>query len=394
MTTLDTLERNARSVPASSKAWALAVAAVGAATALFGFSFDAPRIWTDLLVNGFYFAALALSGVLFVAIQYLSQSGWWVAIRRVPEAMMTFLPVAAVLMLAVYLGRGALYPWTHAEVLAHDPVVAAKKAYLNEPFFLLRMVVFLAVWAGFAFLLRRTSLAQDHEEGGREHRAMFRLSAFFLPAFAVTFSLASFDWLMSLDPRWYSTIFAIYQFAGLLVSGIAAITLFVVLLRERGHLAGIVNESHLHDLGKLLFAFSIFWAYIWVSQYLLIWYANIPEEAVYYHVRTNGPWLFWFALVLVLNWIVPFTVLMTRSAKRNPTMLKWIAAVILVGHWLDLYVVAAPSVLHHVRLGLPEIVITAGYAALFFAVTSRALSRAPVVARHDPFLAESLRHHQ
>jgi len=225
---MTTLDLSARSVPETSKAWALALVAAGAATALFGFSFDPARIWTDLLVNGFYFVALALSGVLFVAIQYLSQSGWWVAIRRVPEAMMGFLPVAAVLLLTVYLGRGVLYPWTHPEVLAHDPVVAAKKAYLNEPFFLLRMVVFLAVWAGFAYLLRRTSLAQDHEEGGRPHRAMFRLSACFLPAFAVTFSLASFDWLMSLDPRWYSTIFAIYQFAGLLVSGIAAITLFVV----------------------------------------------------------------------------------------------------------------------------------------------------------------------
>ena len=353
----------------------------------------ADRIWADLLVNGFYFLSLALAGLVFLAIQYLAGAGWWSAIRRVPEALMTVIPLAAVPMLALYFGRGTLYPWTHPELL-HDPVVAGKSAYLNTPFFFARMLLFLAVWSGFAVLLRRASLAQDRDDDLRHHRRMVRASAGFLVVFAVSFSLASFDWLMSLDPRWSSTIFAVYTFAGLLLEGIAAITLCVVLLRGRYPLADVVNESHLHDLGKLLFAFSTFWAYIWVSQYLLIWYTNLAEEIPYYVERTRGGWLLLFLLDPVLNWVVPFIVLLPRAAKRNPVVLKWTAAVVLVGRWLNLYLIVGPEVLDRPRLGLLELLLAAGYAGLFIFLAARALTGAPLIARNDPFLVESLHHHQ
>jgi hypothetical protein len=351
-----------------------------------------PRLWAALLVDDFFFLSLALAGILFLALQYLSSAGWSTVIRRVPEAMMGFVPVAGLLMLPLYFGRQALYPWTRPEVLRHDPLVAAKSAYLNTPFFFARMVAFLSLWSLFALLLRRTSLAQDRAAAG-QHRRMVRFSAFFIVTFAVSFSLASFDWLMSLDPRWFSTIFAIYTFAGLLLSGLAGITLIVVLLREHGMLSGLVQESHLHDLGKLLFAFSTFWAYIWVSQYLLIWYSNIPEEVTFYVVRTQGGWAPLFFLVPVLNWGVPFLVLLSRGAKRNPRVLQGVAVIVLVGRWLDLYVLVAPPVLSRVGIGLPELLLTAGYAGLFFYLTRRALSRAPLLARNDPYLGESLHHH-
>ncbi len=221
---------------------------------------------------------------------------------------------------------------------------------------------------------------------------MVRLSAVFLVLFAITFSLASFDWLMSLQPHWTSTMFAVYTFAGLFQAGIAAITLAVARLARRGPLAESLNQSHLHDLGKLLFAFSIFWAYIWVCQYLLIWYGNLSEEIPYYAVRTRGDWLPLFALVPVLSWLVPFLALMSRGAKRSPTVLAAVACVVLVGSWLNLYMIVAPAVLPGPRLGLPELLITAGFAALLWLAATRALASAPLLARNDPFLGESLRH--
>ncbi|HEX3554689.1 MAG TPA: hypothetical protein VIA62_15810, partial [Thermoanaerobaculia bacterium] len=286
----------------------------------------------------------------------------------------------------------ALYSWTRPGALESDPVLKAKSAWLNEPFFLVRMIAFLALWSLFSVLLRRASLAQDGEEGLRQHRRLVRLSGGFMVVFAVTFSLASFDWLMSLQPRWTSTMFGIYMFAGLFQAGIAAIALAVARLSGRG-LAGSITPSHLHDLGKLLFAFSVFWAYIWVCQYLLIWYGNLSEEIPYYVARTRGAWLPLFILIPVLNWLVPFLVLLSRDAKRNPRVLAGAAVVLLVGGWLNVYGIVAPAVLPAPRLGVIELLITAGYAGLFFLAATRTLGRAPLLARNDPFLPESLHHH-
>jgi hypothetical protein len=374
-----------------SSLMALALIAAGAAAALFELRADPARGWVSLLVCAFLFLSLALAGQVFLAIQYASSAGWWTAFRRVPEALMSLVPLAALPMLAVWLGRHALYSWTRPGALESDPVLKAKSAWLNEPFFLVRMIFFLALWSLFSVLLRRASLAQDREPGLARHGQMVRLSAIFLVLFALTFSLASFDWLMSLQPRWTSTMFAIYMFAGLFQAGIAAIALAVARLSGRG-LAGSVTPSHLHDLGKLLFAFSIFWAYIWVCQYLLIWYGNLSEEIPYFAVRTRGAWLPLFALATVLRWLVPFLVLLSRRAKRNPRVLAGAAAVVLAGSWLDLYMNVAPAVLPGPRLGPPELLIAAGFAALLWLAGSRALASAPLLPRNDPFLEESLRH--
>jgi hypothetical protein len=370
---------------------ALVLIAAGVAAALVELRADPARGWTDLLAGAFLFLALALAGQVFLAIQYASSAGWWTAFRRVPEALMSLVPLAALPMLAIWLGRHALYSWTRPGALESDPVLKAKSAWLNEPFFLVRMIFFLALWSLFSVLLRRASLAQDREPGLARHGQMVRLSAIFLVLFALTFSLASFDWLMSLQPRWTSTMFGIYMFAGLFQAGIAAIALAVVRLSGRG-LAGSVTPSHLHDLGKLLFAFSIFWAYIWVCQYLLIWYGNLSEEIPYFAVRTRGSWLPLFALATVLRWLVPFLVLMSRRAKRNPRVLAGAAGVVLAGSWLDIYMNVAPAVLPGPRLGAPELLITAGFAALLWLAATRALASAPLLPRNDPFLGESLRH--
>jgi hypothetical protein len=371
---------------------ALGLGITGAAALLTGLAIDAKRAWLALLVAAFFFVCLALAGLVFVAVQQLASAGWWCAFRRVPEAFMSLLPVAAVPMLLVAAGLHQLYPWTHPEVAA-EPVVAAKHAYLNAPFFVFRLALFLGLWSFFALRLRRSSLAQDREGGLVHHQRQVRLSAIFMVLFAVSFSFASYDWLMSLDPRWASTMFAVYTFAGLFLEGLAGITLVVVLLRERGPFSKVVHEGHLHDLGKLLFAFATFWCYIWVCQYLLIWYGNLSEEIPYYYARTNGPWLPLFVAVPVLNWGVPFLVLMPRRAKRNPKVLRVVCMIVLAARWLDLYVVAAPFVFPAPKLGLLELLVTAGLGGVFFLGLTRSLAGAPLVARNDPFLAESLRHH-
>jgi hypothetical protein len=369
-------------------AWGLVAA--GTAAIAIGLAADPHRTWPDLLLNGFYTIALALGGMVFISLHYLSGASWSANIRRIPEALMSALPVAAVFMLVLFFGRESLYPWSRGGYTA-QPALAL---YLGTPFFFARMALFVGIWMLFAWRMRRASLREDFDPAPIYHRRLVRSSAAFVVVFAISFSLASFDWLMTLVPHWSSTMFAVYAFAGVLVGGIAAITLCVVLLMERGYLAGVVNENHLHDLGKLMFAFSIFWAYIWVSQYLLIWYGNLPEETSYYLSRTGDAWIAVFLLNLVVNWVVPFVVLLPRSTKRNPVVLKWIAILILAGRWLDLYLAVMPQTMTAPSMRALDLLILAGYAGAFFLLATRALARAPLVPLNNPSFYESLAHHQ
>jgi hypothetical protein len=377
-------------MPARWRQLGQGLAGVGLLAALAGIWLSPARTWPSLLVGNVYLLSLALAGALFIGINYLSGAGWWVVVRRVAEAMMAGLPVVALLVLSLFFGRHALYPWAQPGALEHDPLPAGKAFYLSTPMVFARMVVVLAAWVLLARALRRASLRQDQDPTLDQHRRLIRYSAAFVVVFAISFSVASVDWLMSLDPHWYSTIYAVYLFAGLLLSGLAVLTLIVLVLRRMGPLAGVVNEEHLHDLGKLLFAFSTFWAYIWVSQYLLIWYGNLPEEVTHYLRRTRGPWSTLFFLNLIVNWAIPFLVLMPRAAKRHAGVLAGVCVLLLLGHWLDLYLLVMPERLGAPNLGVLEVLVALGYAGLFFVLTSRALAEAPLLPRHDPYLQESL----
>jgi Ni/Fe-hydrogenase subunit HybB-like protein len=210
--------------------------------------------------------------------------------------------------------------------------------------------------------------------------------------FAATFSIGVIDWILSLEPEWFSTIFVIYVFAGTFVQGIAAVTLATVILKDRGILGDAVNESQLHDLGKMLFAFATFWAYIWICQYLLIWYGNIPEEATYYVKRTSSPWLVLFVLNVVLNWLIPFCVLLPARAKRNRGVLKLVSAALLLGRWVDLYILIMPPLSGSPRIGILELFVGTGYGALVYLVFVRNLAKAPLVPVNDPILmADAIR---
>ncbi|MEA2695881.1 MAG: hypothetical protein QOI66_152 [Myxococcales bacterium] len=356
-----------------------------------GLFFHAPDIWPSLLLGAFCFLSLGVSGLFFFASQRLSGARWSAGLRRVPEALMLLLPWAALGMLAVYFGRHALYPWTHEGAFAGDPPIAGRSRYLTETGVFSRAVLSFTIWTLAAWRLRAISLAQDRQPAANlvTHAALNRTAALFVVLFAPTFTFTVYDWILSLEPHWFSTMFAVYVFAGTFVQGIAAVTLAVVLLRRRGLLSHVVGDEQLHDLGKMLFAFSIFWGYIWVSQYLLIWYGNLPEEVPYYVKRTRGPWLFLFALNFVLNWLVPFLVLLSARAKRNVRLLAGVSVVLLVGHWLDLYVMIMPTQPVAVAPGLYAVAVAAGGAALAFLLVAANLARAPLYPENDPVLVDA-----
>jgi hypothetical protein len=367
---------------------------LGAVAIGVGIHVSPERTWLNLLISGFYLLSLAVSAIFFVATQFASGARWSARVRRVPEALMLVLPLAAVLMLVLFFGRAFLYPWSAPGAFDDDPAASARASYLRTPLVFGRLALILVVWAAFAWAFRKTSLAQDDDPQAslRLHRRLLRYGAVFLLVFAPSFTVVSYDWVLSLDTHWFSTMFAVYVFAGMFVQGIAAVTLAVVVLRRQGRFGAAVEATHLHDLGKLLFAFSTFWAYIWLCQYLLIWYGNVPEEVTYYVRRTNGPWLVLFALDVVVNWLVPFVALMSARAKQNPRTLFAMAVLLLGGHWLDLYVMVAPSKQPSPELGPLELLVPLAYGSLAYLVVLRGLSQAPLVPMNDPILAHERLH--
>src|SRR5947209_341162 len=382
-------DRVTHELPSQKRIVPIVLIALGVLVAAYGLYTDPARTWPSLLLNGFYITSLSLSALFFLATQRLTNARWSAGLRRIPEAFSLALPVTALLMAIVFFGRHYLFPWTHPGIFANAPAIAGKVRYLQPQWVWTRMFFCLAIWVVFALLFRRTSLQQDRhpELGLKLHQRLTTYSALFILTFALTFTTAAFDWLISLEPEWFSTMFAVYAFAGTFVQGIAAITLALVVMRERGPLRHHVSEHQIHDLGKLLFAFSVFWAYIWTCQYLLIWYGNIPEEVTFFGKRTNGPWLPLFAINFILNWVVPFTVLLSKGAKCNHKVLKTICGVVLLGRWLDLYLLIMPSLWSAPRFGLIEVLIAPAYFALLYLLFTYNLARAPLTPMNDPVLA-------
>jgi hypothetical protein len=365
----------------------IALGSLGFATGLY---FDAARTWASFLHNAFFFLTLALGAFVFVAINRVANAGWDTAIRRVPEAMMSYLPLGSLAMLTLFFGRDYLYEGLRSTFGYGNNPMVFKNAWLSTSFFFARMAVFLGIWMLLALLIKRESRKQDEDGELRHTRRIKRYSAIFLGVFGLTFTFASFDWLMSIEPLFYSTIYAFYVISGLLLSGFASITILAVVLRRRGVLAEL-NDEHLHKLGKLVLGFSTFWAYIWLSQYLLIYYANLPEETIYYLRRLQTPeWKFLFFANIFLNWLIPFALLLPRSVKQKDGWLLTACGIVLLGHWIDLYVMIFPAFEHSALLSLVDIAVMMGFASLFVQSFANGLRRSALIPQHDPYLKESL----
>jgi hypothetical protein len=353
--------------------------------------FQAPeRAWPNLLLASYYLLSLGLAGLLFVALQYVTGAGWSVAFRRVPEAMAAVIPVAALGLGFVLVARPSLYPWAGPNAEA-EPATPLQQAWFNRPFFLVRAVVYVAAWVILGLALVRGSRRQDADGAVAHTRTNVRVSAAFLVVFGVTFWLASTDWLMSLEPGWSSTIFAVYQFAGLFLGGLAGIILLAVWLRWLGPFRTVFSREHAHDLGKLLFGFSSFWMYLWLCQYLLIWYVNSPEETGYFTRRLHGAWRPLFFLNVVLNWCIPFLVLMPRATKERVGVLAAVSLVVLAGRCLDLYLGILPCSCDPAPAWAAwEVGLLVGASGLFALVFLAAFGTAALLPVRDPFLMESL----
>jgi len=363
------------------------------------------RFWASLLQNSVFFLLVVNASMFFVCITTLAWGGWQMSFRRVPEAISAVVPVmgviaAAILLSIVFGDNHTIYHWTDVEHVKHDEILSHKKGFLNKTFFSVVTILTVVLWSLLGWKMRQLSRSIDDEPLAtmEERKKYIFKNTVWAALYIVVFSLTVMSslpwlWLMSIDAHWYSTMYSWYTFASTFVSGMALIALFVVFLKNNGYLE-YTNNEHLHDLGKFMFAFSVFWTYLWFSQFMLIWYANIPEETVYFQPRAHGIYkgIFWF--MFIINFIAPLLILMTRSAKRNYGTITFMALLIIFGHWLDFYQMVFPAVSPN---KVPNIIydlgVALGFVGLIMYMTGRALAKAPLLARNHPFVKESLIHH-
>lgn len=388
--------------PNKLKITTFALMAIGIVGLVYGYATDHDRFWANLLVNGFFFLAIGLGALFFLALQYAAEVAWSVMIKRILEAISGYIWVGGLVMVIVlaaghFFHAHHLYHWMDPNVYDvthpdYDAIIAGKYAYLNAPFFWIRTLVYLGTFIFFANYFRKQSLKED-QIGGREiHFKTMGKAALFLVLFAVFSSTLSWDWLMSIDTHWFSTLYGWYVFSGMWVTAMIVTLLIAMHLKAKGMLPQL-NDSHVHDIAKWMFAISFLWSYLWFSQFMLIWYSNIPEEVLYFRTRIEHyPWLF-FGMFFV-NFVFPMIVLMSRDAKRNIIFFLPIALIIFLGHWVDVYMLVVPGALgSHAHLGMPELLMFLGFLGLFVFVVMNRLSKAPVVVEKHPFLDESIHHH-
>ena len=367
------------------------VALVGAmACAILGPG-NPKQFYFSWLVAFLFFMTLALGGLFFVLIQYASQGGWGIVLRRIGETVFSTIPVMAVLFLPVLLGLRDLYSWTVPGAAERDALLQWKAPFLNVPFFLIRAAIYFGCWSLFAILYYRGSRGQDTTGDPAVSARLRRFAGPCLIVLALTQSFAAIDWIMSLTPHWYSTIFGVYFFAGSFVGFIALLSVVVVAMRGAGLLDTVISAEHLHDVGKFLFAFTAFWAYIGFSQFFLMWYGNLPEETVWYKARMEGSWLPVSLFLMAGHFIAPFFYLMGRTVKRKGATLALGGAWLLGMHFVDLYWQIMPT-LHPegFRPSALDLAALATVGGCFVAAAGWLLRRQPLVPVRDPRLAESL----
>ncbi|HJQ96847.1 MAG TPA: hypothetical protein VJ826_00970 [Candidatus Polarisedimenticolaceae bacterium] len=350
------------------------------------------RFYTSYLTSFVYFLTLGLGALFFVLIQFVTRAGWSVAVRRLAEAVAPNLALPmAPLVIPVLLGLNVLYPWSNHAVVEGDHLLEAKSAWLNVPFFFVRTLIYFGVWSVLSLWFHRQSVQQDRSGVPALTNRMEATSTAGLILFAFTLTFFSFDYIMSLTPHWYSTIFGVYVFAGSVLAFFAFLPLLAFLVQRGGALRRAVTVEHYHDLGKLVFAFTVFWAYIGFSQYMLMWYANLPEETVWYKARQTGGWTAVSVFLIFGHFLVPFLALMSRNVKRRLPTLVAGASWMLFMHYVDLTWLIRPA--HSpgvVPLSLMDLATFVGIGGLFGAALVRRLAAHALVPVNDPRLHESV----
>jgi hypothetical protein len=383
----------------------MAIGLLSIVLGFFGGDHAGNRVLTSIFISGFFFFSVGLAGTFFLAVQYAAESGWPTVLKRVMEGVAAYTPIGAVTLLVLFLmatfhiGDFHLYHWmdhnlfdpTHED---YDQIIAKKEPYLNKPFWWIRTLVYLGAYVWFTMLFRKRSLMEDNPL--EDEKGFFNknrtLAAIFLVFFGYTSVTASWDWLMSIDTHWFSTIYGWYIFSGMWIAGMVMMTLLVVYLKSKG-LMEFVNDSHMHDMGKWVFAISFLWTYLFFCQFMLYWYSNIPEEVAYYQARIDDySWLFWGTVLI--NFVFPMLLLMSKDAKKNAGFLVFVGVIIFFGHWMDVFMIVSPGVMKdHATIGLVEVGTFLGFLGLFLYIVLNALSKRSLLVKGHPLLEESLHHH-
>ena len=394
-------------IPTRAKKITLSLILIGVALAVIGVAtgFDdhqfTTRLLTNGLINAFFFFAIALGALFFLALQYATETGWYASVKRVIEGIAGVLPygmgfLALILLIITFLDGAHIYVWMDPETTNpashhYDAIIEGKKPYLNKVFFWIRTLAYLVTYYIFWNGFRKRSLEEDRIGGTSLHFKNYRKGATFLVFFAVFSSTSAWDWIMSIDVHWFSTLFGWYTFAGMWCSAMVVIVLTTIYLKKLGYLER-VNDSHIHDIGKWTFATSFLWSYLFFSQFMLIWYANIGEEVTYYQLRMESFKVLYFSMFLI-NFAFPMLILMSRDAKRNYGVLTLVGVIILMGHWTDVYLmISAGSLGPKATIGLLEIGIALVCVGLFIRILLNNLTKAPLMPVNHPFLDESVHH--
>lgn len=402
-------------VPAKAKTFSMVLMVIGVIAAALGWFSDKTDHhqywWANLLINGFFYFAIALGALFFYALQYAAEVAWSAQVKRIYEAMYAYLVpgiiIIAAILLVGQLGGHHLYHWMDPDVndptsADYDEIIANKRPFLSPWFFWLRVVIYAGIFLGFARYFRKLSIKEDEVGGTEIHYTFYRRSAVFLVFFAVFSSTIAWDWLMSIDTHWYSTMYGWYVFSGMWVTAMIFAALLVIYLKGQGYLS-TVNKSHIHDMGKWVFAVSMLWSYLWFCQYMLIWYSDIPEEVTYFKERYDN-YMFGMWTIFAVNFAVPFYMLIARDAKRNTKLLARVGVIIFISHFFDLYMAVVPGTTHgHIMWGMGEahhivfawwfeIGMFLGFLGLFIYVVLKALTKARLVAINHPFIKESENH--
>ncbi|MCB0272630.1 MAG: hypothetical protein KDD46_06430 [Bdellovibrionales bacterium] len=368
----------------------LPIAVIGLVTCIIGALIEKDQFYFSFLVSGLFWLSILLGGLFFTMIHHIVGARWSVVIRRISETMANAIPYLGIIFLVVlFMGIGSLFHWSHDNPLDH--LLIHKRPFLNVPFFIIRSILYVGVWSYLGMYLYKHSVNGDQKYDVCDTSKQYRISAPGLILFSLTVTFAAFDWIMTLDHHWYSTIFGVYFFAGSTMSFFACTILLLVCLQRAGHLKNVVTIEHYHDLGKLMFAFTCFWTFVAFSQYMLIWYGNIPEETVWYSHRWEGSWKYVSLFLAIGHFPIPFVLLMSRLAKRNIKFLSMMAVWMLLMQFVDLHWLVMPNFhnhnFHFSWLDIATWITTGGFTLHFI---TRKLKTNALIPIKDPFLEKSI----